>query len=242
MRNKTKELHVANVCKNREEKFNQIVPGKTKVVITKGKNKNKIGTVIKTSAIKNNRYCGGKYRNFFIVSVSINGKSIVTGCDNIMFIDCNREIERKFLVKSLPNLDKCTKDKILQGYISKSPEVRVRQKGSLYFLTIKSQGTLNRKEFETLITLSHFETLWYNFIEEYISKTRYYIRLNQQSIAELDIYHKKLDGLTTVEMEFKSEEEANNFTPPDWFGREVTYDSRYKNKNLAVNELPSGIL
>ena len=154
----------------------------------------------------------------------------------------NREIERKFLVKSLPNLDKRTKDKILQGYISKSPEVRVRQKGSLYFLTIKSQGALNRKEFETLITLSHFKTLWYDFIEEYISKTRYYIRLNQQSIAELDIYHDELEGLITVEVEFESEEEANNFTPPDWFGKEVTYDSRYKNKNLAVNGLPSEIV
>lgn len=144
------------------------------------------------------------------------------------------EIERKFLVESLPNLDRCVKEEILQGYIAKNPEVRIRQKGSFYFLSIKSNGDLNRKEFETLITLSHFETLWYNFIEEYISKTRYYIELNQHNKAELDIYHDELEGLVTVEVEFNSEEEANSFTPPDWFGKEVTYDKRYKNKNLAI--------
>ena len=34
-------------------------------------------------------------------------------------------------------------------------------------------------------------------------------------------------------MEFASEEEAKAFVPPVWFGRELTYEERVKNMNLA---------
>ena len=52
-------------------------------------------------------------------------------------------------------------------------------------------------------------------------------------MAELDIYYGELEGLITVETEFKSEKEANEFIVPNWYGKEITYDKRYKNKNLA---------
>ena len=38
--------------------------------------------------------------------------------------------------------------------------------------------------------------------------------------------------LIMAEVEFDLEEEANTFTPPEWFGEEVTNDRRYHNSNM----------
>ena len=57
-------------------------------------------------------------------------------------------------------------------------------------------------------------------------------------MAELDVYHGELTGLVTVEVEFSSLEEAESFSPPAWFGEDITEDKRYKNKNLARNGRP----
>lgn len=66
-----------------------------------------------------------------------------------------------------------------------------------------------------------------------IEKNRYDIPLYDGLIAELDIYHGDLEGLIIVETEFKTEEQADSFIVPDWFGEEITENKRYKNKNLA---------
>jgi CYTH domain-containing protein len=41
-----------------------------------------------------------------------------------------------------------------------------------------------------------------------------------------------------VEVEFASVEDSARFSPPEWFGPEVTEDERYKNRQLAVHGLP----
>ncbi len=70
-------------------------------------------------------------------------------------------------------------------------------------------------------------------------KFRFKIQLNDMDVAEIDIFQNKFKNLTdhkTVEVEFKSDELAENFIIPDWFGEEITYDKRYKNKNLSLND------
>jgi len=53
-----------------------------------------------------------------------------------------QEIERKFLVESLPeNLEQYPHKEVVQGYLAiteDGTEVRLRQKGSKYFQTVKS--------------------------------------------------------------------------------------------------------
>lgn len=148
------------------------------------------------------------------------------------------EIERKFLVSSLPELrdykGKCVK----QGYISTDPVIRVRQMADLYTLSVKSKGHLVRKEFELDLTPEQFDDLWKKVDDVYVSKTRYFIPLDAEHVAELDIYYGDLDGLVTVEVEFDSTRAAEKFIAPDWFGKDVTHDSRYKNNHLAVYGLP----
>ena len=41
-----------------------------------------------------------------------------------------------------------------------------------------------------------------------------------------------------VEVEFASEEDTHEFIPPEWFGKDVTFDKRYANKNMIhINDL-----
>lgn len=149
------------------------------------------------------------------------------------------EIERKFLVNEIPaNLHKYEKEEIIQGYISIDPTIRLRKSNDEYNLTFKSKGHLKREEMEFPLTKEQFENLWSKVESSTINKSRYNIPLENDLIAELDIYHEGLDGLLTVEVEFVSEKDSERFIPPQWFGKDVTHDSRYKNSNIAVYGIP----
>lgn len=148
------------------------------------------------------------------------------------------EIERKFLVKTLPPLHKYECKQITQAYISTDPVIRIRQMGDSYFLTVKSGGHMIREEFELPITKEQYHSLWCKIECCPVEKTRYFIPLEKGLTAELDIYSGHLEGLTTVEVEFSSKGHANRFVPPTWFGLDITLDNRYKNNHLSAYGLP----
>ncbi len=148
------------------------------------------------------------------------------------------EIERKFLIKELPLLQGYNTSKITQGYISIDPVIRVREMAPNYFLTVKSKGAMIREEFELAITQEQYASLCSKLEGVAIEKTRYFIPLDNHLTAELDIYKGALKGLITVEVEFSSSEEASCFNVPMWFGRDITYDNRYKNNHLSLYGIP----
>lgn len=149
-----------------------------------------------------------------------------------------KEIERKFLVKG-PVPEGLAFEPIRQGYMtapSDSTEIRLRQKGSACYLTVKSEGGLVRNEYEIAIDISQFETLWPLTENRRVEKTRHVGSLPGGLQFELDIFEGHLASLQLVEVEFSSEEAAHAFAPPDWFGEDVTEDKRYKNKALALSK------
>ncbi|HTP21739.1 MAG TPA: CYTH domain-containing protein [Solirubrobacteraceae bacterium] len=151
------------------------------------------------------------------------------------------EIERKFLVEQLPEgLDVHPSREIEQGYlaITEDVEVRLRRYGEESFLTVKSSGDESRIEEEIEIDRRRFDALWPLTDGRRIQKRRYRIPIGDLTL-ELDVYHADLDGLLTAEVEFSSLADATAFVPPGWVGRDVTGDSRYKNKRLATDGLPS---
>jgi len=152
-----------------------------------------------------------------------------------------KEIERKFLIKSLPdNLEQYPHKEIRQGYLvvtEDGTEVRLRQKEEKYFQTIKSGGGKVRSELEIEITKEQFEVLWQATQGKRVGKTRYEIPC-QGGIIELDVYHDDLAGLSVAEVEFTNEEDSDKFVAPEWMATEVTDDARYKNQNLALRGLP----
>jgi len=152
-----------------------------------------------------------------------------------------KEIERKFLVKSLPeNLEQYPHKEIKQGYVligEDGSEVRLRAKGDKYFQTIKSGKGKVRNEAEIALTEEQFNQMWPSVEGRIVDKTRYEIPYKENTI-ELDVYHGNLNGLISAEVEFKSEKDSDDFIAPDWFGDEVTEDKRYKNQNLALYGKP----
>lgn len=152
-----------------------------------------------------------------------------------------REIEVKYRVKRLPaDIHLAKNEKIRQGYLVAGETenvVRIRQKGEGYFLTVKGSGHLSRSETEIALNREQFDALWPLTDGKRIEKTRFYFDYADRLI-ELDVFEEKLEGLQIAEVEFESEESVATFVPPDWFGVEVTFDSRYQNNNLALRGKP----
>lgn len=141
------------------------------------------------------------------------------------------EIERKFLIKELPDLTQFTNHHITQGYLNTNPVVRVREDGDKYYLTYKGKGLLAREEANLPLTKEAFEHLVEKSDGKIIRKTRYLIPFDPYTI-ELDVFEGDHAPLIMAEVEFPSIEEANSFTPPAWFGKEVTNDPAYHNSNM----------
>lgn len=161
-----------------------------------------------------------------------------------MTVNSPVEIERKFLVATMPKLQELEAFQVRQGYLTSavdSVEMRLRQKGEACFLTLKSGAGLQRLEHEILIDRSQFNVLWPATEGRRIEKIRYVGRLNDQLVFELDVFSDRLASLVLVEVEFPSLEAAMDFKSPDWFGMEITDDKRFKNGALAMNGLPASI-
>ncbi|MFW6008241.1 MAG: adenylate cyclase [archaeon] len=146
----------------------------------------------------------------------------------------SKENERKFLVSKIPfNLDNYKSLNTKQYYISLNPEIRIRKKNDRYYWEIKGDGTLSRPTKKFNITKEDYKDFKLFKKSNTIIKIRYIIPIENDYEAEIDIYKDYLEGLITVEVEFNSIKEANNFIPPYWFDKEITFNNKYKNKNLA---------
>lgn len=65
-----------------------------------------------------------------------------------------------------------------------------------------------------------------------VRKVRHQIMWDGLAVIELDLYRGELNGLAVAEIENPPED----LEVPEWFGREVTEDRRFKNKNLATRD------
>ena len=143
------------------------------------------------------------------------------------------EIERKFLIKRLPdNLKDYPHKHLTQGYLNRNPVVRVRREGDEYVLTYKGQGLLAREEYNLPLNEQAFSHLIQKADGRIIEKTRYRIPYQNYTI-ELDIFEGDLSPLILAEVEFESIEKARAFQGPDWFSEDVTEDPAYHNSNMV---------
>jgi CYTH domain-containing protein len=49
----------------------------------------------------------------------------------------------------------------------------------------------------------------------------------------MDLFSGRYEGLVLAEVEFEDEASALAFTPPSWFGRDVTFSGEYQNSKLS---------
>lgn len=148
-----------------------------------------------------------------------------------------KEIERKFLVKELPaNLNEYPYHELEQGYLNTDPVVRVRKEDEIYYLTYKGKGYIEKEEYNLSLNEDAYNHLVAKADGNIISKKRYLIPCEPYTI-ELDIFSEPFAPLVIAEVEFPTLEEAKSFTPPEWFGEDVTGDYHYSNSYLSQKKI-----
>ncbi|SFK96567.1 CYTH domain-containing protein [Lachnospiraceae bacterium KH1T2] len=154
----------------------------------------------------------------------------------------NREIERKWLLKKIPDkLEQYECLEIEQAYLSSSPTVRVRKENDEYYLTYKGSkrwegnNEISHTEYNLPLDKESYEHLKEKRDGNLISKKRYVIPIENGLKIELDIFDPPIAPLVVAEVEFESEEEARAFKAPDWFGEDVSSEYKYKNSYLATH-------
>jgi CYTH domain-containing protein len=152
-----------------------------------------------------------------------------------------KETERKFLVKKalLPDvLDPFIiyREMMWQYYLVSSKEcsVRLRKVGNSCTLTIKhNQSGISVDEIEFSVSFGSYLANFEDRVGREIVKTRYTIEHNGRN-WELDVFHDELANLIVAELECDDAADVTDF--PEWIGREVTHDYRYKNAVLATSD------
>jgi CYTH domain-containing protein len=151
------------------------------------------------------------------------------------------EIERKFLVAEPPPAD-VLGDGVhyRQGYLAGEGDVesRVRIAPDAAWITVKAGRDVARTEVEVAIPLDDAEALWPHTAGRRLEKVRFWVPVDG-GVAEVDRYADELAGLWTVEVEFPSADAAAAFTPPPWFGPELTSLDGWSNGALARHGRPA---
>lgn len=151
-----------------------------------------------------------------------------------------QEIERKFTVSretadsymSRMRNGEFSCHEIEQAYLTVNPVVRVRRSDDEYYMTYKGSGLMSREEYNLPLTKEAYDTLSSKADGNVIKKTRILIPYEKYTI-ELDVFKAPFEDVIIAEVEFDSEDEANNFEAPDWFIEDVTNDRRYHNSNMS---------
>ena len=148
------------------------------------------------------------------------------------------EIERKFLVSSLPeNLQSYPCRVIEQGYLCTNPVVRVRKDNDSFYLTYKGKGMMAREEYNLPLTEEAYSHLIGKADGNIITKHRYEIPDGNGYTIELDIFDGVFSGTVLAEVEFASVEDADNYILPDWFSEDVTNNKDYHNSNMSKKRI-----
>lgn len=147
------------------------------------------------------------------------------------------EIERKYLI----DIDTLPEDyqnypcrHIEQAYLNTDPVIRIRKDNNKHELTYKSKGLMAREEYNLPLDEASYQHLLTKIDGRLIRKKRYMIPLNDSLTIELDVFEDDLAPLLLAEVEFPDEASALSFTPPEWFGTDVTFSNEYHNSTLSL--------
>lgn len=141
----------------------------------------------------------------------------------------NLEIEKKYLVKKIPNLDNVSKIEYERYFISNDPknQIRVQRKSDTYEIEKKIEIGINEyKKEKKKISKEEFFKLT-SSCKDVIKRDSYLICENPT--ITIKIYHGKYEGLVRAEVEASSIKELESFKIPNLFGREIT------NSNIGMD-------
>ncbi len=132
------------------------------------------------------------------------------------------EIRRKFLINQMPDLtgmERITYHRFYL-YVGDNIDLRIQKIGDKFELERKVEvSPLTRTGEKIEISQEEFQKLKVGASEE-IVRDSYLISENPKIVIR--IYHGKFEGLARAELEFESEDKANDFQKPEWLGEEIT--------------------
>jgi adenylate cyclase len=148
------------------------------------------------------------------------------------------EIERRFLLKGDGWKAGAAVRRIRQGYLGTENgiSVRVRLIDGQGLLTIKGEREgLVREEFEYPVPAADAEAMLELCGPLVIEKTRHEV-VHAGLLWQVDVFAGALAGLVLAEVELEREDQPVPL--PDWAGREVSHDLRYRNSSLVRFGVP----
>lgn len=160
------------------------------------------------------------------------------------------EIERKFFVKTMPDLSGIKPQKYERYFLERgsgaknrlengaenrsenrpengakrATEIRISKVDDSYKYEVKREiSALERTREKREITKEKFDRLKQG-THEAIIRDRYNIPSDHDSTHEIaiQIYHGRFEGLIRAEVEFETQEDAEAFVPLPWMGEEMT--------------------
>lgn len=134
----------------------------------------------------------------------------------------SKEIERKYLIKQMPDLNNIKPIRYERYYIRDNVDnqVRVQKKDEKFELETKAKiNDIEYKKEKQEITEQEFLKL-IKECKTVIIRDSYLI--NENPNITIKIYHGKYEGLIRAEIEFNNEYEYNNFKIPKWFGKDIS--------------------
>lgn len=152
------------------------------------------------------------------------------------------EIEKKYKVKKLPeNLNTFEHMTIEQSYLNKGgAPIRLRKfiKENETRCVFSKKARVNEGSIESVEhNINLTEELYKEFLEakegKTIIKTRYKIPLKDGLKIDLDVFHDFFEGVCVAEIEYTSEEQANNYAIPEWL-EEISDSEKLSNSYMAT--------
>jgi len=146
------------------------------------------------------------------------------------------ERERKFLLAGGINMVEGLPHKVITDHYVKNTQLRFRMvtdnNGTIYKLTQKAHSSKGQAPITTIYLQEPEYKLLNIFDSVSVEKIRY-IRNYGDFVLGIDKYLKGNDEIWLAEVEFNSDEEMKNFTPPFSYLDEVTDDTNYNGFTLA---------
>lgn len=145
------------------------------------------------------------------------------------------EIERKYLVvgEAWRNLAGPGR-RFCQGHLARGGQgsVRVRRADDRTYITVKGpRAGIARAEFEYEIPIEDAEEMLASLCAHpLVEKTRYCVK-HAGVTWEVDVYGGGADGLVIAEVELARSDQQ--VALPEWIGREVSHDLRYRNSMIG---------
>ena len=240
-------LHLVTAADGAEEFYQWNDPSKKDTGNNAARSENPEEARIKDKKTLNG-WIGHPHLRVFDNSVDFNTKiqNVIEEVYTLLGEPVPREIERKFLIKYptsevLSKIKDYSKSDIIQTYLKSDGNIerRIRQRGSIkdgfsFFYTEKTKiSELERIEKETKIS----QNKYISYLAEtdtnlhQIAKTRYCF-VYDKKYFEMDVYPFS-DEYAILEIELADKDEKINL--PEYLEviKEVTYDSKYKNIELA---------